>query len=120
VPAVHRNTVVVTDQHAALPLRKSRTRISECRQDPGCSDEVCWIQNGLSIHPDVNMISNIGFDDRATHIKKPNRFANLAAHDIEFPLRHPATMICNSTADHFIQRTVFTPSTASNKASGQR
>ncbi len=86
----------------------------------GGSDEVCWIQNGLSIHPDVNMISNIGFDERATHIKKPNRFAKLAAHDIEFPLRHPATMICNSTADHFIQRTVFTPSTAFNKASGQR
>ena len=27
----------------------------------------CWLQSGLSIIPDVNMISHIGFDADATH-----------------------------------------------------
>jgi hypothetical protein len=29
----------------------------------------CWLYNGLTIHPNINLVSNIGFDDDATHTK---------------------------------------------------
>ena len=30
----------------------------------------CWIQSGLTVLPNVNLVSNIGFNEQATHTKK--------------------------------------------------
>jgi hypothetical protein len=44
----------------------------------------------LSIYPSVNLVKNIGFSDEATHTKDINNpAANLAIHDLIFPLQHP-------------------------------
>ena len=67
----------------------------------------CWIQSGLSILPNVNLVSNIGFHGDATHTKGSSRFANLPTKAMEFHLRHPEFVIRDAKADHFTQRTHF-------------
>ena len=53
-------------------------------------------QNYLSIYPSVNLISNIGFGADATHTKFEGNFvANLPTRGIQFPLKHPAHMLCD-------------------------
>lgn len=37
----------------------------------------CWINSGLAITPEVNLISNIGFGINATHTKRVNKFTGL-------------------------------------------
>jgi hypothetical protein len=49
----------------------------------------CWQRRGLTVLPNVNLVSNIGFGVGATHCHKPDPFANLPVTPIEFPLRHP-------------------------------
>jgi len=44
-------------------------------------------QNQLTIFPQVNLISNIGFGENATHTSGMN--AKLTDKNLEFPLRHP-------------------------------
>lgn len=46
---------------------------------------------GLSIVPAVNLVTNIGFGDDATHTFDPHdQLEHPAAHELAFPLRHPA------------------------------
>ncbi|MBF0099383.1 MAG: glycosyltransferase family 2 protein [Desulfobacterales bacterium] len=50
----------------------------------------CWIHQGLSIVPNANLVSNIGFDRYATHFKDENHyFANWPTTQMRFPLVHP-------------------------------
>jgi hypothetical protein len=68
----------------------------------------CWIQGGMTVLPSVNLVTNIGHDDRATHSQAPDSdLANLPALAMEFPLRHPLTMIRNYAADRSDSRHVF-------------
>jgi len=67
----------------------------------------CWIQSGLTIIPNVNLISNIGFRAESTHTKYRSRFANMSVTDMDFPLRHPPFVIKNREADNFVQKTHF-------------
>jgi len=67
----------------------------------------CWLQNGLTVLPNVNLVSNIGFNCDATHTKNINRLANIPAHSITFPLDHPQFIIRDTQADDFTQRNVF-------------
>jgi FkbM family methyltransferase len=60
----------------------------------------CWVQKGLTILPGVNLVSNIGFDYRATHTKDASsKVANLHAAAIRFPLRQPPIVAPNRAAD---------------------
>jgi hypothetical protein len=58
----------------------------------------CWTQNGLSILPSINLVSNIGFGPEATHtfISKPN--AGLPTQDI-WKIKHPPFVFRNRGAD---------------------
>jgi hypothetical protein len=68
----------------------------------------CWSQNGLSVLPEVNLVSNIGFGDEATHTKASNsQMENLARAEMAFPLRHPPFLVRNSEADHFFFEHIF-------------
>ncbi|MGV2387331.1 MAG UNVERIFIED_CONTAM: hypothetical protein LVR29_00245 [Microcystis novacekii LVE1205-3] len=50
----------------------------------------CWIQNGLTILPNVNLVSNIGFGEGATHTSSSkSKVANLPVEEMIFPLKHP-------------------------------
>lgn len=71
----------------------------------------CWLQEGLSIHPNVNLVSNIGFSAEATHTQDINNpWANLPTQSLELPLRHPPSIIRDALADRHLQNTQFDPS----------
>jgi len=72
-----------------------------------------WIQNGLTILPNANLISNIGFSHAATHTTNSNNpMANLPTEAIEFPLHHPPFVIRDSRADDFTEKRFFNPTLA--------
>ena len=51
------------------------------------------INNGLSIRPTVNLVSNLGFRKDATHTKSNNKNIQNTPDDITFPLKHPEFII---------------------------
>lgn len=72
-----------------------------------------WLQNGLSILPHVNLVSNIGFGTEATNTvtaSENSSYANMVAEEMVFPLRHPPYMVRHQRADDYEQNTLFNPS----------
>ena len=68
----------------------------------------CFVNRGLTILPDSNLVSNIGFDSSATHTKKINKKqAALERHSIEVPLSHPPWLIRHSAADEYTEREIL-------------
>ena len=54
-----------------------------------------------------DLISNIGFDENATHTTGVSELANLARDPIGFPLTHPPGVFKNIQADQFSYRKCF-------------
>jgi hypothetical protein len=68
----------------------------------------CWIQNGLSVLSNVNLVSNIGFGAESTHtLAGESEYANLPIEAMEFPLKHPPFMVRDMQADNFTQKNLF-------------
>jgi hypothetical protein len=67
----------------------------------------CWLQGGLSISPQVDLVSNIGFNREGTHTIRGNEFANLPLKSIAFPLQHPPEIIRDRAADMLVQASKF-------------
>lgn len=68
----------------------------------------CWINSGLSITPEINLVSNIGFGAQASHTADAkHRSSNLPAMEITFPLKHPAVIMRDPDADSFEEKTHF-------------
>jgi hypothetical protein len=73
----------------------------------------CWLQHGLSIIPNVNLVSNIGFGTDATHTFSAENFNPLCPSfsipptAIDFPLTHPQMVIHHAPIDRFIQDTSY-------------
>ena len=61
----------------------------------------CWINNGLTILPEKNLVKNIGLGLESTHTKEspPSHCPPLYA--MEFPLRHPPFIVRNLQADQY-------------------
>jgi hypothetical protein len=59
-----------------------------------------WSQYGLAAVPDVNLISNIGFGDDATHTTVPTWHSGMAV-DAARVLRHPNVIAPDRAADDF-------------------
>ncbi|SCL76311.1 hypothetical protein L21_2236 [Methanoculleus chikugoensis] len=70
----------------------------------------CWIQGGLSIIPNRNLVSNIGFGQSSTHTRDKSPFSNLSTERIEFPLKHPTFVIRNVSADNFTEKIWYSQS----------
>jgi len=78
----------------------------------------CWAQNGLTVLPSVNLISNIGFDGDGSHtLNRRSKFANMETEAIGQPLLHPPFMIRNDDADRFTQQNNYRRSLASRVGS---
>lgn len=59
-----------------------------------------FINSGLSILPNTNLIKNIGFGADATHtLDLESKLANIETEDINLPLQHPSFMLINQLAD---------------------
>ncbi len=64
----------------------------------------------MGILPNVNLISNIGFGVEGTHsLDTKNKYANIPAMEIIFPLKHPPYFIRNWQADKFTEETLYKP-----------
>jgi hypothetical protein len=61
-----------------------------------------WLADGLTILPEVNLITNIGFGADATHTRSSrSEMANLPVGEMKFPLQHPSRIQRNTEADLF-------------------
>lgn len=70
-----------------------------------------WEQGGLCIHPNVNLIENIGFGPEATHTRDAGEIlASLLHGSMEFPLRHPFRVERNCDSDALTEELGFSGS----------
>lgn len=68
----------------------------------------CWSQSGLTILPNTNLISNIGWGEEATHTKlADNPSANIPTSEMLFPLAHPPYVVRDREADQFTFERLF-------------
>lgn len=68
----------------------------------------CWAQNGMSVTPAVNLVSNIGYGADATNLTASDSLGeNLPTEAMSWPLRHPPHMARDRAADDFISRRIF-------------
>lgn len=75
----------------------------------------CWLQSGLGIISNSNLVSNIGFGTESTNTgNKTSKLANLPTEELEFPLKHPPFITRSSKADEFTQKTVYNVSLYKN------
>ena len=59
-----------------------------------------WAAGGVSCYPAVNLVSNVGFGPDGTHTCNPgDPNANRPVHDLDLPLRHPATLARDTALD---------------------
>ncbi len=65
-----------------------------------------FTENGLAITPNSNLISNIGFDSRATHTKTTGAIIP-PIESMDFPLIHPALIKQDVKADQILLKRVF-------------
>jgi hypothetical protein len=67
-----------------------------------------WSHSALTILPNVNLVSNIGFGDQATHTKRHDEFmASLDLAEMDFPLKHPPFVIRDERSDASTQARMF-------------
>ena len=59
-----------------------------------------WSQNGLSILPELNLVSNIGFRSDATHTFGESSWSKLPTTDI-WEIKHPALVVRHREADAY-------------------
>lgn len=70
-----------------------------------------WLHGMLSIVPETNLVSNIGFGPEATHTKTASPHADMPTREIGFPLVHPAQLQRHVRADDYTDRKIFSGST---------
>ncbi|NOU47302.1 MAG: nucleotide-diphospho-sugar transferase [Bacteroidales bacterium] len=61
-----------------------------------------WLNNGICILPQVNLVSNIGFDENGTHTNDSQDFTrHIKQNSMKFPLNHPDHLLINENADRW-------------------
>jgi len=70
----------------------------------------CWIQEGLSITPNKNLISNIGFDIHSTHTVGQTVFSRIPIEIMKFPLIHPKYIIRDIESEKHINNFLLSSS----------
>ncbi len=65
----------------------------------------CWKQNGLSVIPSVNQVSNI--ERYGIHMKVYDPHLEMPTRSMAFPLTHPLRIEADVLHDHYIQRYAF-------------
>ena len=67
----------------------------------------CWMNHGLTVLPEVNLVTNTGFGDDATHTsKRGHKLSNLSTGRIE-TIQHPSRVSRHFVADQFTDDLVF-------------
>ena len=58
-----------------------------------------WLAGGVAALPSVNLVSNIGFGEKATHTKGTSSLAFMKTEELAFPLTHPPSISVDEDAD---------------------
>ncbi|TWU08264.1 glycosyltransferase family 2 protein [Stieleria varia] len=66
----------------------------------------CWLNHGLVATPNVNLVSNVGCGDDATHTRKRTSVIGLPTQALG-SMRHPERVMQNVAADRFVDHWVF-------------
>lgn len=66
-----------------------------------------WKSGGLAVTPTSNLVTNIGFDEDATHTTVRSRVADLPSRAMKFSLRHPPELVRDREADRIVSHRVF-------------
>ena len=68
----------------------------------------CWASNGLTVLPNTNLVSNIGFGKNAVHTHTDlYGTANMKVETMQFPLKHPIRVLPDRDADRFTFNQIF-------------
>ena len=78
-----------------------------------------WCHDGLTILPNVNLVSNIGFGSGTHTTMKDSPLANMKTTAIVFPLSHPTVVERHIEADRFTESTQFSQVDLSNSEKAQ-
>ncbi|MCK9156865.1 MAG: nucleotide-diphospho-sugar transferase [Paludibacteraceae bacterium] len=68
---------------------------------------LCYKRRQMSVVPNVNVISNIGIGEYATHTIEADGKMCLETDNLFFPLKHPVDMVCNSLYDSHLQEVCY-------------
>ncbi len=71
-----------------------------------------FIEGSIAIIPSENLVSNIGFDNVATHTKISSIASNMATKAMSFPLSHPVKVVENIQLTKAIERKFYLHPTA--------
>jgi hypothetical protein len=66
-----------------------------------------FFNDGLSVVPNKNLISNIGFGEGATHTAQSNKYDSLPLEQMDSVIIHPQYMLPEKEADDYIMQYVF-------------
>jgi hypothetical protein len=66
----------------------------------------CWKNHGLTILPNKNLVSNVGFGVEGTHTYKKSAFAELPTDALE-QIVHPTSLYRHDAADRFTDELVY-------------
>jgi hypothetical protein len=69
----------------------------------------CMAQKSLSVIPNVNLVSNIGFGSASTNTRRVSMLANIPTAAMEFPLVPPNLFTNNDDADENVGNLFFRP-----------
>jgi len=69
----------------------------------------CWKNNGLSVIPSINLVTNIGCDDSGSHTAADELFRETPRRRMPTPLTHPAAVVPNYEADRFTEQQLGAP-----------
>jgi hypothetical protein len=67
----------------------------------------CWVESGLTILPNTNLVSNIGFNSTATNTFQRKKNQKTSSNSLKFPLLHPPYVIRDNEADDYTQKYHF-------------
>jgi len=72
----------------------------------------CWFIQGLAVLPANNLTHNLGFGSEATHtaVCAPAYISESLPENLNFPLRHPPSVMREESADSIIFERLFKPS----------
>jgi hypothetical protein len=67
--------------------------------------------NGLAVVPERNLVTNIGFDEMATHtVNLDSEKANIHRHSIDLPLKHPPFRVSDERVNRVYRENMLRPS----------
>lgn len=68
---------------------------------------VALINNKLTVVPSINLVSNVGTGQGATHTSIKSKVLNVPIERIDFPLKHPKMIKHDVKADSIVERTLY-------------